>query len=216
MVGTSEAHLLEFVEGRLETDAAFETAPSRDQWYTPWGGPPDVRSLAFGDGRLFVNVHVGGIIASGEEGWSATIDHHADVHQVITSQGTILAASARGLAFSHDGGVEWEFDTQSLHATYERAVATCGEIVLVSVSRGPRGGQAAVYRGALGGEWEKCRSGLPEWFADNIDTFQLIGAGKEAAFATSEGDIFYSADTGLTWEQIAAGVGRIRALEFES
>ncbi|MFQ5967006.1 MAG: WD40/YVTN/BNR-like repeat-containing protein [Acidimicrobiia bacterium] len=216
VVGTSEAHLVELTDRHLELVSSFEDAPSRRDWYTPWGGPPDVRSLAFAGDRLYVNVHVGGILASDEKGWSPTIDYHADVHHVITSDGLVLAASARGLAFSRDAGASWDYATRGLHATYERAVAVCGDTVLVSVSSGPRGGKAAVYRGTLDGEWERCRSGLPEWFSDNVDTFRLIGAGPEAALGTTSGEIYRSSDAGLTWKRIATGLGSIKALEFES
>ena len=71
LVGTSEAHLLHLSGGDLERVDAFEDVDGRDEWYTPWGGPPDVRSLAHdAAGALYVNVHVGGIVRSRDGGRS--------------------------------------------------------------------------------------------------------------------------------------------------
>src|SRR5215210_5423265 len=57
LVGTAEAHLVRVDTsggGVAEVVAGFEEAEGRDGWYTPWGGPPDTRSLAAApDGTLF-------------------------------------------------------------------------------------------------------------------------------------------------------------------
>jgi photosystem II stability/assembly factor-like uncharacterized protein len=128
--------------------------------------------------------------------------------------GLVLAATARGLAVSADGGESWTFRQEGLHAPYCRAVAVGEDTVLVSASAGPRGERAAVYRQPLGGgtPLERCREGLPEWFAGNIDTFCLAAAGRTAALATAEGDVFASEDGGRSWDVLAKGVGRIRGL----
>src|SRR3954465_9990647 len=48
LVGTAEARLFSVAAG--DSSAApvdsFDRIPTRDQWYTPWGGPPDTRSIA--------------------------------------------------------------------------------------------------------------------------------------------------------------------------
>ena len=85
-------------------------SPGRDAWYQPHGGPPAVRTMAVDDeGRIYVNVHVGGIVRSDDEGrsWEPTIDIDVDVHQVVTvpgQPGRVVAATARGLATSDDYG----------------------------------------------------------------------------------------------------------------
>ena len=64
LAGTQEAHLLRLVgdDGTLAPVEAFETVEGRETWFTPWGGPPAVRSIAQDlAGRLHANVHVGGI-----------------------------------------------------------------------------------------------------------------------------------------------------------
>src|SRR5438094_962827 len=104
LAGAAEAHLLRLEYGKMSRLEGFERAEGRSEWYTPWGGPPDVRSLAAGaNGDLYANVHVGGILrsADGGDSWRPTIDFHADVHQVQTAPdrpGLVLAAAARGLA----------------------------------------------------------------------------------------------------------------------
>src|SRR5437660_4233834 len=50
LVGTTGAHLrlLDVAGGRVEPLDGFEEAPTREKWHTPWGGPPDTRSMATG------------------------------------------------------------------------------------------------------------------------------------------------------------------------
>ena len=135
-VGTEEAHLLRLGDdGGLDPVDAFETIEGRETWFTPWGGPPAVRSIAQDlSGRLHANVHVGGIPRSVDAGatWEPTIDIDADIHQVVahpSEPDVVLAAGAVGLAVSVDGGASWRIEREGLHATYARAVA---------VVRGPR------------------------------------------------------------------------------
>jgi hypothetical protein len=222
LVGTSDAHLLRMAHGSIKFINSFDDAPGRDEWYTPWGGPPDVRSLAVGTrGELYANVHVGGILRSKDGGqeWQPTIDLHSDVHQVLTvpnRPGLVLAATAQGLAVSKDGGDSWSFDRANLHATYSRAVAVCGETILISTSVGRSGGKAAIYRRSLDqpGTFEKCAQGLPQWFSDNINTGSLAALENKAAFGTSDGQVFVSNDAGVTWKQLASGLTSIQCLDF--
>jgi len=209
-VGSSEARLFRIGGETLEPVSAFDGAEGRSTWYTPWGGPPDTRSIANWDYDMYVNVHVGGILRSRDRGetWTPTIDVDADVHQVTTAEGLVLAACAGGLAASADRGATWSFRTEGLEARYSRAVAVCGEAVLVSSSNGPRGGRAAVYRADLaGGTFERCLAG-PGWFDDNIDTYCLdaLPDGSFAAFGTSDGRVYASADAGSTWDELASGL----------
>src|SRR5947207_10311236 len=85
LVGTSEACLLRLRNGGVERVGGFDKVEGRDGWYTPWGGPPDTRSMSEGpDGMLYVNVHVGGIpVSTDGERFRPTIDVDADVHQVL-------------------------------------------------------------------------------------------------------------------------------------
>jgi hypothetical protein len=114
---------------------------------------------------------------------------------------------------SADRGGAWTFRSEGLEAPYSRAVTVCGDAVLVSASRGPRGGRAAVYRGALGGGGlERCRTGLPEWFDDNIDSYCLDAHPDRSfvAFGTSDGRVFASEDAGRSWAEFASGLPLVR------
>ncbi|MBV9389972.1 MAG: hypothetical protein JOZ78_26415 [Chroococcidiopsidaceae cyanobacterium CP_BM_ER_R8_30] len=212
LVGTSGACLLQIADGSTTRINCFESVEGREEWYTPWGAPPDVRSLAVGQsGELYVNVHVGGILRSYDRGqsWQPTINIDADVHEVRTVPNypdLVLAATAQGLAMSQDRGNNWSFDRTNLHSDYSRAVAVCGETILMTASTGPRTTKAAIYRRSINqpGTFEKCERGLPVWFSDNINTRTLATTGNFAAFGTSDGQIFLSNDAGLTWQQIAA------------
>lgn len=54
------------------------------------GGPPDTRSITEDGDTVYVNVHVGGVLRSSDQGesWQPTIDIGADIHRVTTGQAT--------------------------------------------------------------------------------------------------------------------------------
>jgi hypothetical protein len=214
-VGSSEARLFRLTDGTLEPVVGFDDAEGRSDWYTPWGGPPATRSISEWGDDVYVNVHVGGILHTGDSGrtWNPTIDIDADVHQVATTEELVLAACAGGLATSGDHGATWTVRGEGLEAPCARAVVVCGDAVLVSASDGPRGGRAGVYRGDLrGGPFERCTAGLPGWFDGNIDTCFLdaLNDGSFAAFGTSDGRLFGSEDAGSTWHELASDLGAIQ------
>jgi hypothetical protein len=214
-VGSSEARLFRLAGSALEPVGAFDDAEGRSAWYTPWGGPPATRSISEWGDDVYVNVHVGGILHTGDHGrtWNPTIDMDADVHQVATADGLVLAACAGGLATSVNSGTTWTMRSEGLEAPYSRAVVVCGDAVLVTASNGPRGGRAGVYRGDLrAGAFERCTAGLPGWFDDNIDTSCLdaLNDGSFAAFGTSDGRLFGSDDAGSTWHELASDLGAIQ------
>lgn len=223
LVGTAEGHLLRLAGDELAPVESFDAAEGRDAWYTPWGGPPDTRSLSRdADGTLFANVHVGGILRSSDAGatWTPTLDIDDDVHQVLahpTEPGRVFAAAAVGLLWSNDAGGTWTRDTDGMHATYARAAAVVGETLLLSASEGHRGHRAAVYRRPLGGgPFERCTDGVPEWFDENIDSHWLAGADGLAAFGTPDGRVFASEDEGRTWEPVAEQLPPIRAVAIRA
>jgi hypothetical protein len=222
LVGAEDARLLTLKGGSLQPVRSFDETPGHETWHTPWGGPPAVRSLARDlAGRLHVNVHVGGIPRSldGGRSWRPTIDVDADVHQVLAHPmlaDVVLAATAMGLALSDDGGERWRFEGDGMHADYSRAVAVSGDMVLVSVSTGPAGRRAAIYRAPLLGlaRFERCSAGLPEWFDGNVDTGCLAADGATMAFGTADGSLFRSDDSGATWSEAARGLPAVRAVAF--
>jgi hypothetical protein len=222
LVGTEEAHLLRLDGRRLVPLDDFERAEGRRAWYTPWGDPPAVRSLAVSrDGTLYVNVHVGGVLRSRDGGrtWDPTLDIEHDVHQVAVHpdlSGVVLVAAAVGLGVSRDEGRTWSFATQGLHARYARAVAVSGDTIFLSASTGPGGRRAALYRKPLdGGAFERGGAGLPAWFPSNIDTACVAAAGATVAFGTEEGALYLSHDAGRTWAEATTGLPAIHAVSVE-
>ncbi|MGH8870414.1 MAG: WD40/YVTN/BNR-like repeat-containing protein, partial [Acidimicrobiia bacterium] len=214
-VGATAARLFRLEGDGLVEDETFAEAPGRDGWYTPWGGLPDVRSMAAdAAGALFVNVHVGGILRYDQNGLTPTLDQDSDVHQVIahpTRPGTVLAACARGMAFSTNGH-DFEYRDDGLHATYCRAVAITGDTVLLSVSTGPRSTRARLYRaGQTAGPFRECREGLPEWFDDNLDT-HCLAVVDGSVFAGHGGTVWRSDDDGETWIEVATGLPKVTCL----
>lgn len=213
-VGAEGARLLRLEDGSLVRSESFDAAPGRDEWFTPWGAPPDVRSLATNDSHVFANVHVGGILRSDPDGssWEPTIEIGSDVHQVIAGPGGgVAAASAWGLATSKDRGERWEFDKDGLHSSYARAVAIGDGTIFVTACDGPFGGRGAVYRRPLDATGlTKCESGLPEWVDGNIDTGCLTASGSHVAFGTGGGSLFLSEDGGTSWDEVASDLAPMR------
>ncbi len=214
LVGTAEAHLL-----RLDCDGfvpvgSFDAWPPRADWYTPWGGPPDTRSLAAVDGEALVNVHVGGVARQYDGGWEALVNIDVDVHQIVVApDGSFLVATgAAGFGRSTDGGKTWRWDDDGLHGSYCRAVAVAEEGVLLTASTGPGRTRGAVYRRPVGdvGRWEQTGPLVD----GNIDTFWLAAAGSDAAFATADGSVWVSDDSGATWAESARAPGSPRGLVY--
>jgi hypothetical protein len=222
LIGTSEARLARLVDRDVQAVESFDRTPGRDDWYTPWGGPPDVRTISLADdGTIHANVHVGGIVRSRDDGatWEPTLEIDADVHEVLAPAGhdrLVVAACARGLAISEDGGDSWRYETEGLHANYCRAVAVGDGTLYLSASQGPRGGRAALYRRPItGATFDKCAEGLPEWLPTNIDSMCVAAAGSTVAFGTDEGTVFGSEDSGATWDAWAEGLPPVRCLAFD-
>lgn len=221
LVGADDAQLFRLDGAELVLDEGFMAAEGRETWHTPWGGPPDVRSMGVdGDGTLYLNVHVGGVLRS-KDGrmWQPTMDISADVHEVIARKGhpgAAYAASAVGLGVTSDGAESWSFEMAGLHASYCRAVAVGDDYLLVSASQGPGGGKAAVLRRPidLSEPFERCRHGLPEWFPGNIDTFCLAAQGRRAAIGSPDGTIYSSLDAGATWTVAAQGLPGVHCVEI--
>jgi hypothetical protein len=217
IVGTSEAHLMRVAGEGLELVPGFDQVEQRSDWYTPWGGPPDTRSISEDGDAVYVNVHVGGILRSRDQGttWQPTIDIDSDVHKVLARPGIVYAPCARGLALSPDQGDSWNFLSAPLHAPYCRGVAVCGDALLLSASTGPGGGRSALYRGNLDGSaLERCRVGLPEWFDKNIDSASLdaLPDGDVSAFGTTDGRLFASIDQGGSWRELISGLAPVNCV----
>ena len=141
-------------------------------------------------------------------------EKHVDVHQVAAVPGssTAVAATGTGFATSRDGGRTWAVDDEGLHASYLRAVAVAGDLVLVSASRGPGGGDAALYRRPLaGGPFERIGTGLPP-LGGNVDSGWLVASEELVAVVLADGSVHRSSDAGTRFECVAEALPAPRQL----
>jgi len=222
LVGTAHAHLLEVdSSGASRPVESFDRIPTRDTWYTPWGAPPDTRSLTVtSDGVPLVNVHVGGVWRGddGDSSWEEVVHVDNDTHQVLAaaSGSRVVVAAAVGFGSSTDGGRTFTWTSDGLHATYSRAVAFAGDFVLLTSSTGPRTDRGAVYRRPIDGDgpFERSHDGLPDWFGFNIDTFQLAAHDHAAAIGTPDGELYLSSDQGGSWTLVAKDLPPVRCVAF--
>jgi hypothetical protein len=218
LVGTSDGRVMRLEGSTLVALDGFDRVEGRDKWWQVGGldTVANTRSLAQApDGTLYANIHVGGIYRSRDLGvtWSPTIDQETDVHEIkALDDGLVIAATGMaGLCVSKDAGDNWDSFTDGLPTSsgwglpYARSIATWGDVVLLTASNGPQSDEAGVYRSRLysSAPLERCRSGLPDTFRDNIDTGCLAIGGGVAAFGTTEGSVFVSHDAGESWDAIA-------------
>lgn len=213
LIGCTPPNLYKLVEETGETKPvhSFQNLAVRDQWYTPWGGPPAVRSMDITrDGWVYADIHVGSIMRSPDKGetWEPVNPTlHKDVHQVITSPSKperVIANTYLSIYVSDDRGQTWSHRSNALNQRYGRGVAvhpTSPDIFLCGVSDGPSGSNVhgQLYRTENAGEkWIHIKEGFPESTSKNIDTFHLQFEG-DFAFASDENKLYCSKDKGQTW-----------------
>ena len=130
-------------------------------------------------------MHVGGVWRSKDKGesWQNVIAPEADVHEVVTGDGGLVAvAAAVGLGWSQDGGDTWQWTADGLHAGYSRAVALDGQTAFSRPRPDPDTTDGRLYRCRLGESLEPCGGGLPASFPFNLDSGSVAAsAGKVGA-----------------------------------
>jgi hypothetical protein len=199
VVGRRGAHLA-IVGTQVEEVSSFDHVPDRDHWENPAGPTPDTRSMASSHADLWVNVHVGGLWHSDDEGesWQGVIEPGADIHEVRAEDESVAVAAAVGFGWSEDGGKSWSWNNDGLHAHYLRAVSINGGMAYVSASDGPFTNRGAVYRARLGSPFVCCAEGLPAWFPGNVDTGHLDAIGGRVVIGFGQ-DVYVSDDDGASW-----------------
>lgn len=208
LVGTEGAHLVPVGgPGRPLPDGAFEAAAGRQEWASPWGGAPAVRSLAAGPDGPLVGVHGGGVWRSEGDGWASSVPAEAGVHQVVASGKVVAVAAASGVGLSADGGRSWEWKQSGLPGTYCRAVALADGWLVAAVAPEQGARRSVLVRRPLADRsrgWVKCgdsgKDDLPDQFDHPVDTGALAAAGPVVALGTPAGDLLVSQDSGATWE----------------
>ena len=210
LIGTEPARLFRLAAGRAVPLEAFDGLDCQSSWYTPWGGPPAVRSLAHSGDCLYADIHVGSIMRSVDRGnsWEpVTADLHDDVHQVATcavAPTSVFANTADAVFVSDDRGQTWDRRAAGLPTRYGRAIAvhpTDPDCVLASVSDGPHSDvKGQLYRSDdAGRKWSHVIDGFPSELKENLDTFQLGFSANGRAWAAVEDRLYVSVDRGAEW-----------------
>jgi hypothetical protein len=217
VVGRSGARLTAIgPPGGVRDVPAFAAVPGRDRWENPANPTPDTRTMAVGEKRWWVNVHVGGVwwSADGGETWHNAIEPGADIHEVRTgTDARVAVAAAVGFGWSEDDGGSWSWTTDGLHGHYLRAVALDDDTAFVSASDGPFTKSGAVYRARLGGSFVRCKAGLPDRFDGNVDSGHLDAEGGRVAFGFGN-HAYVSEDQGQTWRVATTFPEPITAIRF--
>ncbi len=212
LIGTDEgAYVYRLVgeDGPAERIQAFDELECRKDWYTPWGGPPAVRTLAkTNDGFCYADIHVGSIMRSPDEGVSwepVTPELNKDVHQVVTcpaDDNKVYANTANGVYVSSDRGNSWINRIEGLPVRYGTAIAvdpTDPDLMLASVQKGPRGGGAWLCRSDNGGaSWTQLNEQLTET-TDRISTGCITFTDDGTAWAVIGKTLYIGREQATKW-----------------
>ena len=212
LIGTDEgAHVYRLTgeEGPAERVVAFDELACREEWYTPWGGPPAVRTLAkTQDGFCYADIHVGSIMRSPDEGISwepVTPELHKDVHQVTTclaDDNRVYANTQNGVYVSTDRGHSWENRIEGLPRRYGTAIAahpSDPELLIATVQNGPRGGGAWLCRSENEGRtWTQLNDQLTESI-DRISTGSIAFTSDGTAWAAIGKTLYIGQDSAAVW-----------------
>ncbi|MDE2999834.1 MAG: hypothetical protein OXU79_12215 [Gemmatimonadota bacterium] len=227
LVGVEAPHVYAVEDGGTERLASFDALECRKDWYTPWGGPAAVRSMArTRDGWVYADIHVGSIMRSPDRGRSwepVTPDLHKDVHQVATSprvDDRVYANTARAVYLSDDRGRSWQHRSDGFPYYYGRAIAVHPEepdCLLASVSTGPHGdAQGQLYRTDNAGRvWSHVTDGFPGTTAGNIDTFHIGFTPDGRAWSIEDDTLYSSRNRGVTWASTWKASSNIRMIAVQ-
>lgn len=228
IIGTEPPHIfrLSQTENAATRMKAFDQLTCRPTWFTPWGGPPAVRSLALaGATRLYANVHVGSIMRSDDAGvsWEPVDDNlEPDVHQVKTTPAApqrVYANTARGVWVSQDGGDSWEKSPFPHPVEYGLTIAVHPndpDCLLATASEEPDYGRdvrARLFRSDdAGRNWQHIVNGFPAYSPTNIRTHCVAFDAAGIAWAAVEDRLYTSIDRGTHWQMIWQAPAKIQQI----
>ena len=215
LIGCTPPNLYRLLEGEGSAimNDNFDELEVRNKWFTPWGGPPAVRSMAKTvDGWVYADIHVGSIMRSKDEGetWEPVEPElHRDVHEVNISKSDpemVYANTYNSVFVSYDRGDSWKHRNGVLDSRYGRGIAvppTDPEVILCGVSDGPHGDNVhgqLYWTDNAGEKWEHVKEGFPDSTKKNIDTFHIAFYGENKSWVTDENTLYLSEDKGRTFE----------------
>lgn len=217
LAGTLDARLFRVTEAGAEQIRTFDELSVRDQWGTPWGGPPSVRSLAAEPGGwVYADIHVGSIMRSDDAGetWEpVTPTLHKDVHQVSTSPagpGWVYANTAKAVFVSEDHGQTWQDRGEGLADRYGRCITASPdnpELILATVSDGPHGENVhgQLYRSEdAGRSWQQITDGFPDSTPENINTYHVAFETDDLAWALAGETLHAGTNRAREWEPVVS------------
>lgn len=210
--------------------STFTRAPGAAEWVYPVPpGYPNIRWILAGPATpnvLSVGVEIGGLIRSedGGQAWEdRTGEMNRDVHYVAAhpdAPDRLYTSTPQGPYRSDDGGRRWIHLWRDRSPSYSAQIAVHPaqpETLLVGISRGFRGGDAALYRSTDRGEtWTRATEGHPS-LADTI--FKAVAFSRSSANSvaagTMAGEVWLSEDGGASWAVAASGLPPVRSLLME-
>jgi hypothetical protein len=216
LIGCTPPNLYRLDEdsGPAQLVPSFQNLAVRDEWSTPWGGPPAVRSMDITkDGWIYADIHVGSIMRSQDKGESwkpVNPTLHKDVHEVATSQNNperVYANTYLSVYVSDDRGESWIHRSGSLRERYGRGIAVHPaepDVLLCGVSDGPSGSNVhgQLYQSEdAGRNWVHVVDGFPDSTMKNIDTFH-IKFSKDYAWVSDENNLYVSRNKGRNFELV--------------
>ncbi len=174
---------------------------------------------------VVVGIEAGAVVRSADGG--ATWDDHRlravrDCHTLTfhaTDGRWAYEGGGTGAAVSQDAGQTWTQPRRGLDRRYGWAVAADPDqpdLWYFSSSPGPYkahnpgSAQAAIFRSAGGGAWEKLGGGLPQTLAHM--PYALLTAPGEPGHVYAglgNGDVWHSADHGDSWAQLPLNLGGV-------
>lgn len=186
---------------------------------------------------IYAAVEVGGFLKSVDGGrtWRTVSGLNPDAHRVLvplSDPGKVYLvmpttnagpADIAGVCVSQDGGESWmsltprDFrigyvDPLLVHPRNGSLMFAAGAKTGPGTWRKTRTADARVARSRDGGKsWEILNKGLPEHISASIEAMSMeVWNGGFALFAgTTDGEVFYSADEGDSWQRIIQGIGPV-------
>lgn len=214
LVGTEAPHIYHVdAVGEVRRNESFASLECRDQWRTPWGGPPVARSMAAStDGYVYAGIEQGSIMRSpnhGEDWEPVTPDLNADIHQVVTSRTSaarVYADTAAAVYLSEDHGDSWQHISEQLDNRYGRAIAVHpkdADLFLATVSDGPHGDNVhgQLWRtNDAGRNWAHVEGVFPSDTRENIDTYHVAFDALGTAWACVGKNLYAGRDRATMWK----------------